>query len=702
MMLCLRQFLTLVLLIICTLHLDSIQARRAAAHSSTSDASSDDEYTYSSRWMTTTHRPRQTTRYHASSSRYGSSRSVSDTGYSSRYGSGSSYDSDHYRTSSRTASTGNARHSSDSYYSSGSGSRTTTAPRWKTTSSRYSSSSGDYFGYTGRPSSYRRTESTDGYYSSRTGSGLSSSRSYTGGASDYASGTSRYLDGYRTRETSRLSRISPGGNDYSYNSASWRSETYSATTKKPSSLGKVMSSITGMLGSSSSHSGGHKTGSSSSGALSSITSLLGGGSSKSGLSGGSGSSSSGMSKYLMPALTFGGKHLAKMVAKKFGSGGSKSGGHSTGALAASGAGIGSVAGLLGFGRGSSHSRQSGGYVAPIGPIPDTSGYADPHARVQPPNRAVPIGQPITTTESVPIMTPAMNDRKVVPFMSFTSTTHAPESQQENHNIDPCLLVQWNYEFKFTELPNLLVGLIANDSASGESVQDKFNFLQVFVAMIAEMSETVDIDHSEAVFRIPEGYSSERCRPNGERVARSTADGSLATRCDIARRMRMTLPECHIEENPTERPLEWTFTTRPVHTAIEGLHSVYLNPNRSTNDFKELVRSVKNCYAHTGRPRYEQQHSCLDFHINPETILSNLPPDHHNSLFGNKDVCRQFLNFDLLSCANPNPVEGDDADCSIDDLLVINAFSRNIYLCSHEIEPEMIEAIQRRFPPSDEQ
>lgn len=156
------------------------------------------------------------------------------------------------------------------------------------------------------------------------------------------------------------------------------------------------------------------------------------------------------SKYLIPAATFGGKHLVKLISSKFGSKGKSPG------VAKSGG--------IGFAGDTRLPASASGYIPSNerdgSPYSVTNEGINYQATAPPPPPLLPVTPRTALT----------NGRTVASFMSFTRPpVSIPEKEDD---IDSCVLARWNYEYPYSELPNLAIAFLVNDTVSGSTISEK--------------------------------------------------------------------------------------------------------------------------------------------------------------------------------------------------------------------------------------
>ncbi|OQV18419.1 hypothetical protein BV898_07621 [Hypsibius exemplaris] len=582
--------------------------------------------------------------------------------------------------SSAATGTGSNRRSS-SYSSFGSSYERSQPSRY--TDTAYGSSYQTARPYTRSPNSesYRTYQRTTSRYSSsryddRSDSSWSSSQFGRSDASEGSSNSRRTGSGGNARSSIFSDTRSSYAEDYRATIPSYSNNRYqyATTTKKPSSFGSIFSSLKGLLGSPA------KAGSGTSNAQrfgSAEGSPLYAGESSAGMgtSAGSGSSNGGLSgtfskysKYIGPAMKYGGK-LAGMLYKKFGSSKDKP-------ITTAG-GLGAIAGL--------------GTAQAYGPSDETlSSVSDRDRGTQrlldhPPSVRDGVSDRYDSSSSDSRRPPAVRDALVsdaptyVPY-TMAPTTRRPVTSRESaanindSSVDPCVLMRWNRELPFTEIPRMTIGFLANDSVSGDSIAAKSQFLKEFFSMTRAAFGTGD--PSFDAFAVPNDTNWEVCqlRSPGRRSQSSDftfvpGPAAGSTKCLIATRMKIEIAECGQNIRSTE-PEE---AVEIVYTAIDRISDLYTNDSaESSNVFRDLVRASALCSA---VPSIE---TCLNFALSAEDFWSLKNPV---AIFSNEEVCRRFLQPNKQRCLDAAKSLPERNACGLRELTTIIAFARQFFLCA---------------------
>ncbi|GAV01753.1 hypothetical protein RvY_12412 [Ramazzottius varieornatus] len=225
-------------------------------------------------------------------------------------------------------------------------------------------------------------------------------------------------------------------------------------------------------------------------------------------------------------------------------------------------------------------------------------------------------------------------------------------------LDLCTLARWNRELPFTELPNMALQFLMNDSVSGISTIDKAKFLQGFFKNASEGYKTYN--SSADIFTIPATYDLTICN------FQNAAD------VDVTK----TVSSGTVEE--------------PLITALRAIIQQYAN-SADLHGLADVVTAAKACLP---RPRGEGQPPtnlqvlpCLDYSLSPDQLMKLDKPQ---SVFGNEEVCHRQLNPDMFKCI---PDTDDQGGCTQEHLVALNVFARNYYLCAKELDDDTLHKLQ---------
>ncbi|GAU95130.1 hypothetical protein RvY_06805 [Ramazzottius varieornatus] len=243
---------------------------------------------------------------------------------------------------------------------------------------------------------------------------------------------------------------------------------------------------------------------------------------------------------------------------------------------------------------------------------------------------------------------------------FYATSNQPTQRKVEKQYEMCTLARWNRELPFTELPNMMMHFLTNDNVSGNTTEDKSGFLQQFLQDALQAYNTYN--SSADVFTLFAGYDLAYCR------FQNTTGVNLTT----------TIGNATIEE--------------PLITAMRHIFHLYANSTKNNTLLQDTVTAMKNCApgqtSQLGVPMemfFASTVPCQNFALGPEDLL-NLT--NAQSVFGNSEICHRRLNPTIASCAA-------FSYCNQDDLIALNLFARNFYLCEGELDEDLIVYLQKQ-------
>ncbi|XP_055353807.1 uncharacterized protein LOC129599550 [Paramacrobiotus metropolitanus] len=285
------------------------------------------------------------------------------------------------------------------------------------------------------------------------------------------------------------------------------------------------------------------------------------------------------------------------------------------------------------------------------------------------------------------------------------TTPSPANTAEK--VDVCTLARWNLELPFSELPNMILRFIASENISGSSDAGKARFM---LEVLNTSAETYgNLPEKANIFQIDKSYDLKQCniqikRRNATQLENPTptmnvtAGNNTTAHKHLAKIQKWRSKNLHkgslicrspevaqfIEECHFPPPEE------PIFAGIAQLKSVYLNTSGADGNattakdvLSNLITAAKNCYPADVKPDVHLA-PCLDFSLDAAQLRSLSTA---GSVFGNEDLCRKFLTPDVKKCTTPPP--SAVSRCSSADLLTLNVFARNFYLCEEPVDSSLI-------------
>ncbi|OQV13905.1 hypothetical protein BV898_11900 [Hypsibius exemplaris] len=221
------------------------------------------------------------------------------------------------------------------------------------------------------------------------------------------------------------------------------------------------------------------------------------------------------------------------------------------------------------------------------------------------------------------------------------------------DVDLCTLARWNRELPFAEMPNMIIEFLANDTVSNATTSEKARFVYDFFKSSTDAYAAYD--SASDIFTIPSGYDLSQCN-----------FGSTQN-------FNPTSPAGNVEE--------------PILTAARAIINTYSNASKDADALKDVVDAAKLCLPRGGVVSQPQVLPCLDFTLNPDQLLKLEEP---HSIFGSGEICRRSLNPDMFKCV---PAASEAGACKLEHLVALNAFARNYYLCSSELEKDTMDRIE---------
>ncbi|OQV16243.1 hypothetical protein BV898_09552 [Hypsibius exemplaris] len=212
----------------------------------------------------------------------------------------------------------------------------------------------------------------------------------------------------------------------------------------------------------------------------------------------------------------------------------------------------------------------------------------------------------------------------------------------------CALLRWNYELPFTEMPNLVFSFLATDMISGPSIQVKSRFLASLLH--TGLNAFMNSNSSSLVFTIPEEVDTAYCK-----------------------------------------------IKRSVEPAIKSLYQMLnIYTSRDHKSLLTLVHAAKCCLDQRDQkdPFPMELLPCLDFSFGSEELLNLTQP---RSLFGNPELCRRYLRYNISNCLPARP-----HSCNEKHLLTLNIFAQRFYMCAGSLPFSMSnQTIQNPLDYEDE-
>jgi hypothetical protein len=245
-----------------------------------------------------------------------------------------------------------------------------------------------------------------------------------------------------------------------------------------------------------------------------------------------------------------------------------------------------------------------------------------------------------------------------PIIQGQAQTPAPPPKKD---VDLCTLARWNREIPFSELPNMVLDFLANDTISGTSTSQKAEF--VFTFFKASVDAYENYNSSSDIFTIPVAYDLKKCNFQ-------SGAGFDVTKPAPA--------------GPEE----------PLLTAVRSIINMYSNQTTDSSkigELQDIVSAVKECLPRGGVVLHPEVLPCLDFSLTPDQLLKLEEP---HSIFANGEVCKRHLNPDMFKCVK-TPT-GKVSSCTVENLLALNVFARNYYLCTDELEKSTAERLKTAF------
>ncbi|OQV17702.1 hypothetical protein BV898_08159 [Hypsibius exemplaris] len=274
------------------------------------------------------------------------------------------------------------------------------------------------------------------------------------------------------------------------------------------------------------------------------------------------------------------------------------------------------------------------------------------------------------------------------------------------------------EYGIWNMPNMVLTFLASNNISGNSITEKSIFLYNFFNTTAEPYGSLNATTN--VFTIPPSYDLRVCNfdiakpmttmqtSNNLTTGNNTAGGSNGSSssawppagawwaaaypawriqvqsgdrspCTIASFAR--IPEC--EDPSSGKPK----VEEPFKTAVRHIVKLYSNVSLEQQMILDLVTAVKHCYPENVIPPKEIR-TCLDYSISSDQVISL---QNQTSIFHNEEICKRYLSPDIAKCVP----KGSTFSCTIGDLVNLNVFARNYYLCEQSVDQSLIDALQNR-------
>ncbi|XP_055347585.1 uncharacterized protein LOC129594798 isoform X2 [Paramacrobiotus metropolitanus] len=224
------------------------------------------------------------------------------------------------------------------------------------------------------------------------------------------------------------------------------------------------------------------------------------------------------------------------------------------------------------------------------------------------------------------------------------------------DIDLCTLARWNRELPYSEVPNMALLFLSNDTVSGNTTADKAKFVYEFFNELPRAYASYN--SSGDIFTIPAAYDLKKCNIQNTEGADVTQPPAANT----------------VEE--------------PILTAARNVINLYSNVSKVPDNLPDLVTAARACIPRSDNIAHPEVLACLDFSVTPDQLVSL---SEAKSMFSNGEICRKQLNPDMLKCVP----SGDTATCRLEHLVALNLFARNYYMCTAELEEETARRIRER-------
>ncbi|XP_055346520.1 uncharacterized protein LOC129593996 [Paramacrobiotus metropolitanus] len=261
----------------------------------------------------------------------------------------------------------------------------------------------------------------------------------------------------------------------------------------------------------------------------------------------------------------------------------------------------------------------------------------------------------------------------------------------------CTLARWNMELPFSELPNMALQFLLNDTVSGATVTEKSGFL--LELLNSSLASYGDLPVSADTFQLDANANLGECgfRPPNARGRYAQKPGnavnqSSTTVCSDSQNHQngvrsVSASHCIGTGSSLIAP---EAETEPFVLSINNLLAKYSNKSDSLDLLTDLISSVKACYVEPERVHNfpASLFPCLDFSVDSTQISALTNED---SMFGNEDLCQKHLNPDVAGCLEGIPAQlPAKATCRLNDLTNLLVFARHFYLCAAPVGTRLLD------------
>ncbi|XP_055327330.1 uncharacterized protein LOC129580702 [Paramacrobiotus metropolitanus] len=271
--------------------------------------------------------------------------------------------------------------------------------------------------------------------------------------------------------------------------------------------------------------------------------------------------------------------------------------------------------------------------------------------------------------------------------------------------DACYLERWNKELPFSELPHMLLTFLSSDDISGSSEQDKLSFFTGFLNK--SQAAYIIKDSKSKVFDIPTKYSKyiAKC-PTALDTSQAALDSEISLNATnvttwnagalvqwntmVKRGDRAICGVTGIQKPQGCKKSQELSSLDPFYVGVDQLIRMYGDTRTYSKSkmLKDVIQAAKHCYNENSFPDSARMIPCLDFAIGSGQ-MRNLSSA--RSIFGNEEICQKFLASNLDKC----PSAGE---CTQTDIININVFVRNYFLCAEPVDQTLLIRFNRGYVP----
>ncbi|XP_055346519.1 uncharacterized protein LOC129593995 [Paramacrobiotus metropolitanus] len=275
-----------------------------------------------------------------------------------------------------------------------------------------------------------------------------------------------------------------------------------------------------------------------------------------------------------------------------------------------------------------------------------------------------------------------------------TTTSAPVAKSKSF----CALARWNMELPFSELPNMALQFLSNDSVSGATSTDKAKFM--FELLNGTLQSYGDLPVSADVFQLDSSLSVSQCgfrTPNpraryaGAQRAAAPIQEKKAVICGFSQKDQNGVRSAFDVDCDRSNASNAPEVDEPFVISINNLLAKYASPAGDTSDlFSDVVSASKACLGDPQRLNNwpASLYPCLDFAVDAAqtTALHN-----EDSMFGNEELCRKHLNPDISQCLRG----ATTTSCGLNELTNLQVLARNFYLCAEPVGSNLLDYANNR-------